>query len=332
MMKSSKTPKISIIVPVYNISAYIERCVSSLLCQTFTSLEIIFIDDGSADDSVPKIRSLIKNKPKNKFLVRIIRQKNQGPSSARNAGIKIAQGDYLCFVDSDDAISPNFCEVTYQKAQASKADIIALTGYQACYQGCYVHRPRKSVSELTKQAEDKKERLKSIFLEHIAWAAWGKLYKKELFTRKLFAVGRDCEDLILIPEILLDAESIAFTCDANYFYYKRVGSITTTICIKKRFEDQNFGLKCNLALAKKYSLAWQDRISLFRHFCYREHIRDLGYLAICSAAKKFGSDFFLYFIIYKQYARWRKSKRKFLKKIFTLKYKNKTASGIDKNK
>ena len=62
-MKSSETPKISIIVPVYNVSAYIERCVSSLLCQTFTSLEIIFIDDGSVDDSVLKIRSLIKNKP-----------------------------------------------------------------------------------------------------------------------------------------------------------------------------------------------------------------------------------------------------------------------------
>ena len=262
-MKSIKTPKISIIVPVYNVSAYIERCVSSLLCQTFTPLEIIFIDDGSVDDSVSKIRSLIKNKPKNKFLVRIIRQKNQGPSSARNAGIKIAQGDYLCFVDSDDAISPNFCEVTYQKAQASKADLVALTGYQACYQGCYIHRPRKSVSELTKQAEDKKERLKSIFLEHIAWSPCYKLYKKELFTDKLFTKGRYYEDRILIPEILMNAESIAFTCDASYFYYNRIGSITA-LWTKKLFEDNNFGLKCNLALAKKYNLSWHGRISLFQ--------------------------------------------------------------------
>ena len=318
-MTSIKTPKISIIVPVYNVSAYIERCVSSLLCQTFTSIEIIFIDDGSVDDSVLKIRSLIKNKP---WCV-LLRQKNQGLSSARNTGIKIAQGDYLCFVDSDDAISPNFCEVTYQKAQASKADLVVLADYQTCYQGCYVHRPRKSVSELTKQVEDKKERLKLIFLCHIAWSAWGKLYKKELFADKFFAVGRDCEDMILIPEILLDAESIAFACDASYFYYKRIGSITA-FRTKKFFEDHNFGLQCNLALAKKYNLSWQDRISLFRHFHYREYIRFFGYLAVCRAAKKFGSDFLLYFIIYKQYVRWRKSKQKFFKKLFCAKYKNKT--------
>ena len=313
-MKSSRTPKISIIVPVYNVSAYIERCVSSLLCQTFTSLEIIFIDDGSVDDSVSKIRSLIKNKPKNKPLVRIIRQKNQGLSSARNAGIKIAQGDYLSFVDSDDAISPNFCEVTYQKAQASKADLVALTGYQACYQGCYVHRPRKSVSELTKQAEDKKERLKLIFLKYIDWSAWGKLYKKELFARKFFAKGRYHEDIILIPEILLDAESIAFTCDANYFYYQRVGSITAC-WTKKRFEDRNFALKCNLALAKKYNLAWHDRLSLSSQFIYRGYVRDLGYLAIYQAAKNLGYDFLLYGIFYKCYIRLRRLKRKFFKKI-----------------
>ena len=317
-MTSIKTPKISIIVPVYNVSAYIERCVSSLLCQTFTSIEIIFIDDGSVDDSVLKIRSLIKNKP---WCV-LLRQKNQGLSSARNAGIKIAQGDYLCFVDSDDAISPNFCEVTYQKAQASKADLV-IADMQVCSQGCYINYPRKSVSELTKQAEDKKERLKLIFLKYIDWSACFKLYKKELFASKLFTEGRYYEDIILIPEIVMSAESIAFTCDASYFYYKRIGSITA-LWTKKRFEDRNFALRCNLALAKKYSLAWQDRISLFRHFHYREYIRFFGYLAVCRAAKKFGSDFLLYFIIYKQYVRWRKSKQKFFKKLFCAKYKNKT--------
>ena len=330
-MKSSKTPKISIIVPVYNVSAYIERCVSSLLCQTLSSLEIIFIDDGSVDDSVSKIRSLIKNKPKNKFLVRIIRQKNQGLSSARNAGIKIAQGDYLSFVDSDDAISPNFCEVTYQKAQASKADLV-IADFQTCYQGCYVNYPRKSVAELIKQAEDKKKRLKLIFLSHIDLLAWGKLYKKELFVSKFFAKGRYHEDLILIPEIIMDAESIAFICDANYFYYKRVDSITTTRLTQKRLEDHNFGLKCNSALAKKYNLLWRDRMSfLYNHFLYYEYKKS-GYLATYGAAKNLGYDFLLCCIIYRNYACWRKSKRKFFKKIFAAKYKNKTASSIDKNK
>ena len=314
MMKSIKTPKISIIVPVYNVSAYIERCVSSLLCQTFSPLEIIFIDDGSVDDSVPKIRALIKNKP----LVRIIRQKNQGLSSARNAGIKIAQGDYLSFVDSDDAISPNFCEATYQKAQASKADIVALTGYQRCSQGCYVNSFRKSVSELTKQAKDKKERLKLIFLYYIEWSACCKLYKKELFARKFFAEGRDCEDLILIPEIVMSAESIAFTCDANYFYYRRIGSITAC-WTKKLVEDHNFGLQRSIALAKKYNLSWHGRISLFHQFHYREHVRFFGYLVTCRVVRNLGYDFLLYGIFHGCYAYLRRLKRKFLKKIFTAK-------------
>ena len=314
MMKSSKTPKISIIVPVYNVSAYIERCVRSLLCQTFTSIEIIFIDDGSVDDSVSKIRSLIKNKPKNKPLVRIIRQKNQGLSSARNAGIKIAQGDYLSFVDSDDAISPNFCEVTYQKAQASKADLVALVGFKICYQGCYVNDPKKSVSELTKQAEDKKERLKLIFQKHISWSACFKLYKKELFARKLFVKGRYYEEIILIPEIVMNAENIAFTCDANYFYYKRIGSITAC-WTKKRLEDHNFGLQCNLALAKQYNLSWQDRLFVSSRFCYCEFVRDLGYLATYQAARNLGYDFLLYGIIHRCYVYLRRSKRKFFKKI-----------------
>ena len=312
-MKSSETPKISIIVPVYNVSAYIDRCVSSLLCQTLSPLEIIFIDDGSTDDSVSKIRSLIKNKP---WCV-LLRQTNQGLSSARNAGIKIAQGDYLSFVDSDDAISPNFCEVTYQKAQASKADLVALVGFQICCQGCYVNDPKNSVAELTKQVEDKKKRLKLIFQKYISWSACFKLYKKELFARKFFAKGRYHEDIILIPEILLDAESIAFTCDANYFYYQRVGSICNTRWTKKRFSDHNFALKCNLALAKKYSLAWHDRLSVSSRFRYCEHVRDFGYLTTYQAARNLGYDFLLYGIFYRCYAYLRRSKRKFLKKIFT---------------
>ena len=312
-MNRTNHPKISIIVPVYNVSAYIERCVSSLLCQTFTSIEIIFIDDGSTDDSVLKIRSLIKNKPKNKPLVRIIRQQNQGLSSARNAGIKIAQGDYLSFVDSDDAISPNFCEVTYQKAQASKADLVIANRIDCNQNGAYLIS--KILPVVTSNVTDKKNRLKLCLFGKLSWTAWGKLYKKKLFASKLFAEGRYYEDTILIPEIITDSATMSFVYDASYFYHQRTGAITNSYFSEKHFSDQLFSLECNLALAKKYNIPnFEQQLFLLREFKYSKYIKNFGYLTTYQAAKKFGYNFLLYSILYGCYIRLRRLKRKLFKK------------------
>ena len=102
-------PLISIIVPVYQVEAYLDRCVASLLAQTYVNLEIILVDDGSPD-RCPAICDMYAQKDSR---VRVIHQENAGLSGARNAGIEVAKGEYLAFVDSDDYVSENFIRVLY---------------------------------------------------------------------------------------------------------------------------------------------------------------------------------------------------------------------------
>lgn len=102
--------KISIIIPVYNTERYLERCITSLLDQTYKNLELIFVDDGSTDKSI----EILKNAQKNDRRITVISQKNSGPSAARNKGLSICTGQYIMFCDSDDTVKPNWCEVLYQ--------------------------------------------------------------------------------------------------------------------------------------------------------------------------------------------------------------------------
>ena len=107
------TPLISVIVPVYRVEAYLERCVKSILSQTYKNLEVILVDDGSPDQC-PAICDACAEKDAR---VKVIHQENKGLSGARNAGINAASGEYLAFVDSDDYVSPHFIEELYQLLQ-----------------------------------------------------------------------------------------------------------------------------------------------------------------------------------------------------------------------
>lgn len=109
-------PLISVIVPVYNVEKYVKKCVGSLLCQTYKNCEFIFIDDGSTDDSV---EALQKNQDDR---MKIIRQENKGVSLARNAGLNVAKGEYVVFVDADDFVAEDYVEYLYNLISARKAD------------------------------------------------------------------------------------------------------------------------------------------------------------------------------------------------------------------
>ena len=108
-----RNPKVSVIVPIYNLSNHIQSCVKSLLAQTFQDLEIILIDDGSTDDSMQKMQALVDNKS----FIHIINQENQGVAFSRNVGISHSKGEYLTFVDGDDTINPCYCQELYQTAK-----------------------------------------------------------------------------------------------------------------------------------------------------------------------------------------------------------------------
>ena len=137
MTKQKKSPEISIIVPVYKVEKYLNECIDSILAQTFTDFELILVDDGSPDNC-PALCDAAAEKDSR---VRVIHQQNKGLSGARNAGIDVARGNWLSFIDSDDTVEKTFCEKLYRAATESGAELAAcnmlflevdgsLSGYQ----------------------------------------------------------------------------------------------------------------------------------------------------------------------------------------------------------
>ena len=118
-------PKVSILVPIYNVSLYIERCARSLFDQTFENIEYIFVDDASTDDSLDILKKVLKQYPKRQKQVRIIRHpQNKGLASTRNTAIDASNGDYIAVVDSDDYVEKNMIEELYNFAVTKNADIV----------------------------------------------------------------------------------------------------------------------------------------------------------------------------------------------------------------
>lgn len=139
-------PKISIIVPFYNLEAYIDRCLESLINQTFYDIEIICINDGSTDNTLPILKTFSKTDKR----IKVITQKNSGVSAARNTGIKYATGDFLLFVDGDDYIDLNACKLLYQKTIDTDADMI-------CFWRRFVYENKriKNILQRKKQVKEK---------------------------------------------------------------------------------------------------------------------------------------------------------------------------------
>ena len=118
-------PKVSFLVPVYNVSAYIGRCARSLFEQTFDDIEYIFVNDCTPDDSMERLEAVIEQYPERAGQVKIINQEqNQGPGTARNVALLAASGEYVCCVDSDDYVDADMVDAMYAKAVAEEADIV----------------------------------------------------------------------------------------------------------------------------------------------------------------------------------------------------------------
>ena len=210
-------PEISIIVPVYKTERFLSECIGSILAQTFTDLELILVDDGSPD-SCPALCDAAAEKDSR---IRVIHKPNGGLSSARNAGLDAAAGNWIAFVDSDDAVTPDFCARLYRAVQDTGAQM-AVCNYRNVDEALvpireqYLHVRREVFS--TKQA-----------LEHSAllpyMVVWNKLYHKSIFEELRFVEGKLNEDTILISSAYERAGTIANIPDILYLYRRVKGSI-----------------------------------------------------------------------------------------------------------
>lgn len=214
-------PKISVIIPVYNVEKYLEKCVRSILAQTFADIEVICVDNGSTDGSAAVLEKLAREDNR----VRVFGVENLGPGHSRNKGLDESRGEYITFVDSDDFIAPNLCEVLYNRAQAEQLDITACEFYE------YHHDSGEAVAsshrfELTcKYDLDAARGDSRTDFANFAFASpfvWGKLYRREIIEKQKirFPLGA-VEDVPFMVSCLVQARRVKRVPD--YLYYYRVG-------------------------------------------------------------------------------------------------------------
>ena len=224
---------ISVVVPVYNIEAYLVRCVKSIQDQTYRNLQIILIDDGSTDGS-PAICEALAQKDSR---IRVLHKKNGGLSSARNAGILLAQGEYIAFVDGDDWIEPKMYESMLSAAIQFNAPL-CVCRYKQVYKD-----HTEDASERFAAVYEGQEALECFLLEEdsvaIQNAAWNKLYRKELMGELRFPEGRNYEDIVYTTRLLGRAERTVYLDMAFYNYIlERNGSIMGEGIGERIFTDQ----------------------------------------------------------------------------------------------
>lgn len=227
---------ISIIVPVFNIAEYLNKCLISLINQSYNRIEIICVNDGSSDNSLDILEKFSKRDSR----IKIISQKNQGLSAARNTGISNAQGEYMVFVDGDDWADVNMCEIAYKTAKKTKADIV-MWSYIKEY-------PNVAKEQLilgsnfayydTSQVKQLQRRLFGLIENELAHidqrdtlvTAWGKMYKAETIKDLEFVDTKiiGTEDALYNIYAFENAESAAYIPKCLYHYRKdNINSLTT---------------------------------------------------------------------------------------------------------
>lgn len=217
MVGEDKKPLISVIVPIYNVEKYIRKCLDSLKNQTLKEIEVICIDDGSTDGS-GGIAEEYRSDGWPKF--RVIHTGNRGLSAARNRGLDEARADWIMFVDSDDWVEPEFCEIPYKAAVENDADLVIF--------GSVINKKGRTI-----KCQCEKNRPQGIIDEYAAYefgefVVWNKLYKQRSFDTVRFPERRLAEDVATTHKLIHKAEKIVLLSDRFYHYVYRPDSISHT--------------------------------------------------------------------------------------------------------
>lgn len=251
---------ISVIVPVYNVSNYLRKCVDSILNQSYQNIEVILVDDGSTDDS----KEICDFYEKSDSRVISYHKENGGLSDARNFGIKKAHGKYLVFIDSDDYISDKMIEKLYQLIHQFHVRI-GVVGFD------FVYEEKKSKKEKSKKNSvyvlDKKRALENLFRDNseIGNYAWNKIYEKELFAKVEYPIGRNMEDLGTTYLLLDQVDNIAVNEEKLYHYFQRKNSILHRVNEKlksDKFELANKRFEYFLKHHKDYDINYYSIIAV----------------------------------------------------------------------
>lgn len=219
---------ISVVIPIYKVEAYLDRCVQSVLNQTYQNLEIILVDDGSPDSC----GALCDRYQAEDHRVRVIHKENGGLSDARNAGIDIAKGTYITFIDSDDYVSERYVEYLYGLIREFGCPM-SIGLHQTVYESGKV-LSWDTGERFVMPAEKCMERI--LYHDVLDISAWGKLYERRLFAHVRYPKGKLFEDAGTTYKLIAQCENIACGFESHYYYMIRDNSIVTGAFSTKKLD------------------------------------------------------------------------------------------------
>lgn len=260
------TPKVSVVVPVYNVENYLEKCLDSILEQTLEEIEIICVNDGSTDSSLDILRCYEKRDKR----ISIIDQKNQGLGAARNAGIAKAKGEYVGFVDSDDFIRPTMFEKLYKKAKRFDSDVV-LTNIELYFTDCGTTQLFRDNSFYQMMSDTNYFTVMQLPKVLQSIGVWDRIYRRTFLEEYHLQnpVSRIYEDVLFTVQTSVYARRISVVNEPLYYYRKNTGHSIVDNEIKN--DSYKFDFLKNLRESRDFLLAcgkWVDLRKEFLAFQY----------------------------------------------------------------
>lgn len=252
-------PEVSVIVPVYKVEKYLTVCVDSILNQTFDDFELILVDDGSPD----RCGEMCDEYALKDERIKVIHQANAGLSAARNVGITSAVGEWITFIDSDDIVDKDYLRILYQLQEKYNAEVTVCDEYR------FRDGEERQLIIASEKVESYtgRDAVKSLYSnteEGIPIMAWGKLYKRILFSGISFPIGKIHEDDATVPFLLYKAKKVVWQRTALYGYRQREDSIMGKTYSIRRYDGLEALENCLIFFEKKGELAICDDIERLR--------------------------------------------------------------------
>lgn len=253
---SVNMPKISIIIPIYNVSEYLNNCLNSVVNQTYKNLEIILVNDGSTDDSA-EIARIFSDKD---VRIQLVHQQNQGLSGARNTGLKYVTGDYVFYLDSDDYLENNALELLINSAQKHQADVVQGNFYYD-YPDYLMYGNWLDEDE---KVYNRKQVLEAVIEQkEIKNFAWGKLIQTEIAKKHLFPEGMFFEDTLWMTEIANEVQKYVVLKTPVLYYRQRTTGISGNFSIRNLDQLELYSKRLNL-IEKEYPELYHKALKQFK--------------------------------------------------------------------
>ena len=260
MISNKTTPKVSIIVPVYNAEKYISRLIDSVLAQTFADYELLLLNDGSKDSTVDVIKKYTEKYDN----ILLINKENTGVSDTRNVGLNTAKGKYITFIDADDFIDSDMLQKMVYEIEKNDADIVC-SGHYIDDDGKTTKSSFPSETQILLHKDAIKEFIEA---KDMGIAVWGKLYNKDLLENVYFSKDyRNYEDKLFLYEVLKKAQKVVNIPNVYYHYCMNDDSTTHKSFSLNKIKGLDITEKIYFEVSKKYPefeiIAYANMITLF---------------------------------------------------------------------